>query len=48
MIATCSFIRVSDLADHQRGRAMGADAMFPLTVGGRYVVLGMALWENVS
>lgn len=47
MIVTCAFIRASDLADHQRGRATGLDSVFPLTVGGHYILVGMGLWENV-
>lgn len=47
MIVTCAFIRASDLADHQRGRATDLDSVFPLTIGGRYLVVGMGLWEGV-
>jgi hypothetical protein len=47
MKLTCAFNRSSALPAEQRGRMVGSDETYPLTVGLEYVVVGMGLWENV-
>lgn len=47
MKAVCRSNRASDLADHQLGRATSPEAVYPLTIGSAYLVLGMGIWENV-
>jgi hypothetical protein len=47
MLLTCVTNRSSSLSDHQRPRGETDRSVYPLTVGARYVVVGMGLWENI-
>jgi hypothetical protein len=46
VIAVCIHNLGSQLADHQRGRFTGFEETFNLTVGSRYPILGMAIFET--
>jgi hypothetical protein len=45
MKAVCAFNRAADLAEHQRDRRTSLEAVYPLTVGASYLVVGMGIWE---
>jgi hypothetical protein len=47
MKATCIFNRQLDLAEHQKRRATSEEAVYSLTIGKTYTILGMHIWENV-
>jgi hypothetical protein len=47
MIAHCRHSRTVALSDHQRGRLTALDEEHHLTVGDRYLVLGMGIFETV-
>ena len=47
MIAQCRHSRTVALSDHQRGRLTALDEEHHLTIGDRYLVLGMGIFETV-
>ncbi|MDZ4673383.1 MAG: hypothetical protein SGI84_02950 [Gemmatimonadota bacterium] len=47
MIAICLHNRSSSLADHQRGRLARIDEKYDLTIGQKYIVVGMGIFENI-
>mgnify|MGYP000036764865 CR=1 FL=1 len=47
VIAVCVHNRSSMLAEHQRGRLGDLDSEYSVSIGERYIVVGMGIWENV-
>lgn len=47
MTATCLSANTGELADHQRGRFTDIEESYALTIGQRYLVMGIGVWETV-